>query len=609
MYIKNIKLWNFRKFGIDGSFDITIPNLDLDLKKGLNVLIGENDSGKTAIIDAIKLVLKTHSYEWIKIEDDDFNGNSNKFRIELTFEDLNNNEAANFTEWLSWKGTGEEAEPILKLIYEVNRTENKIFASDIKAGITPEGSMLTSEAKEYLKTTYLKPLRDAKNELIPKKNSRLSQIFQEHDAFKGQNDSHLLVDLFRQFNENIRKYFEGKDKNDVVLPDNQQKGKNLKLEIDKYLKSFYDKNKETDIKVVEANLKNILEKLELLIKDEKNIGLGTLNRLFMASELLHLNKENYDGLRLGLIEELEAHLHPQAQMQVIESLQNQENIQLILTTHSPNLASKVKLENLIICSEKNAFPLGNSYTKLDEADYKFLERFLDTTKANLFFAKGLILVEGWSEELLIPALANLLKKKNLIDKDLTEAGVSIINVASTAHLNYSKIFLRRTEPFMNIPISIVTDTDIRFYSKTSQTDSSGNIIKNENGKVQYSYEKENIREVVRKINEKITSITEKFDDQSVKSFPTKYWTLEYALCKSKSIGDKFKEVTRNHHRKSNWDDFEKELAKKLIKKTFDKVEISYLLAEEIERIDDIEIKKNDSIYYLIEAIQYACNSQ
>src|SRR5690606_39916367 len=69
-------------------------------------------------------------------------------------------------------------------------------------------------------------------------------------------------------------------------------------------------------------------------------------------------------------------------------LQKQETIQLILTTHSPNLASKLKLENLIICNNVNAFPMGEEYTKLRSDSYKFLEKFLDTTKANLFFAKG-----------------------------------------------------------------------------------------------------------------------------------------------------------------------------------------------------------------------------
>ena len=69
MYLSNIKLWNFRKFGTTCEIDLANPNLDLNLTKGLNVIIGENDSGKTAIIDAIKLVLKTHSYDYIRVDD------------------------------------------------------------------------------------------------------------------------------------------------------------------------------------------------------------------------------------------------------------------------------------------------------------------------------------------------------------------------------------------------------------------------------------------------------------------------------------------------------------------------------------------------------------
>lgn len=61
MFLTNLKLWNFRIFGIDGSYDRSKPNLSVDFNDGINVLIGENDSGKTAIIDAIKMVLKTHS--------------------------------------------------------------------------------------------------------------------------------------------------------------------------------------------------------------------------------------------------------------------------------------------------------------------------------------------------------------------------------------------------------------------------------------------------------------------------------------------------------------------------------------------------------------------
>lgn len=582
MYLQNIKLWNFRKYGSNEPFDIDKPNLNLNFTKGVNVLIGENDSGKTAIIDAIKLVLKTHSFEWIKIEKEDFYKDSQKFRIELLFKDLSINEAKNFTEWLSWEGEGENATPTLKLTYEANIKSERILPSDVKAGLSEEGYLLTSEAKEYLKVTYLKPLRDAQSELIPKRNSRLSQIFQEHDAFKGRDRNHPLKTIFEEFDISIENYFRGIDKEENEIED--LKGKELKEEIDKYLQSFYDVTKETDIKASKGKLKGILEKLELLIKDEVNVGLGTLNRLFMASELLHLNKKDYDGLRLGLIEELEAHLHPQAQMQVIESLQNQDNIQLILTTHSPNLASKVKLENIIICEGDNSFPLGKEYTKLNDDDYTFLEKFLDTTKANLFFAKGIIMVEGWAEEILLSSLAKS------IDIDLTAKGVSVVNIGHIGFDHYSKIFLRNEAPAMKIPVAVITDSDVKEYEKVDSE-----IQKRDS-------------EIINSENLQKLSLVNSKSRNNIKYFCAPKWTLEYSLLKSDFLGESLIDVLKNVHSGTGWDeDPEKELANKLLNKGLKKPEIAYRLATKIESSFCIvtALNKEDSINYLLNAIRYA----
>lgn len=618
MYLSNIKLWSFRKFGSVEPFDLTKPNLDIDFTEGLNVLIGENDSGKTAVIDAIKLVLKTHSYEWIKPELEDFYGESERFRIELQFDDLKESEAKNFTEWLGWKEIQTDGQnpnvfkPYLRLIYDVSRKGSKILPRDVSAGVDNEGYVLNAEAREYLKTTYLRPLRDAKSELIPRKNSRLSNIFQEHEAFKGRDEDHHLIEIFRNFNKSVENYFEGKDADDNELTEDQ-KGKALKDEIDKYLKSFYDSSKFSDISTVDGRLKNILEKLELSVKDEINLGLGTLNRLFMASELVHLNKKDWTGIRLGLIEELEAHLHPQAQMQVVESLQEQKDVQLILTTHSPNLASKLKLENLIVFDNLNGFPMGDSYTKLSPDDYVFLERFLDTTKANLFFAKGVILVEGWAEELLIPAIANKLKRQGLISKSLTEAGVSIVNIGNTAFLRYSKIFLRNNLPHMAIPVSVITDSDIRTYEKIPQLDAQGNIVKNQ-GKPVYDYNLRDTNAVQQETTTKVATLVTEYHKDNVHAFITKNWTLEYALSKSSSLGTLFKQVTIGVHSQMDENNFEKELAKKLINKGLEKTEIAYRLAGLLDKDSALETPliqldiNDDAIKNLMDAIIYACGN-
>lgn len=194
-------------------------------------------------------------------------------------------------------------------------------------------------------------------------------------------------------------------------------------------------------------------------------GLGTLNLLCIAAEMLLFNNQK-KGLKLALVEELEAHLHPQYQLRLIEYISSQEkNEQFILSTHSITLASKVKLANMIILKGNDAFPMSSEYTKMKPADYNFLERFLDATKANLFFAKGLIMVEGDAENLLIPAVAQL------IGKNLYRYGVSVVNVGSTAYKRYVNIFKRKDEKSFVMPIAVVSDLDARaleYYDENSK---------------------------------------------------------------------------------------------------------------------------------------------
>jgi len=482
--------------------------LDLNFNQGLNVLIGSNDSGKTAIIDAIKLVLRTHSYEFIRPTKEDFFSETKRFRIELIFQGFNAHEASNFLEWIGYDA---HENMFLKLMYDVSRDDSRIFPSDVKAGADGEGSWLLVDAKEKLNVTYLKPLRDVNSEMIAKKGSRISQILMGDMAFKGREADHDLIEIFSDFNISIERYFEALKADGTALADD--KGKLLKEKIDNYIHSFYDESKESQFSVSDGKLKDILEKIALSIKDEVNLGLGTLNKLFMASELIHLTREHHHGLNLALVEELEAHLHPQAQMQVIEKLQEEENTQLILTTHSPNLASKVRLENLIICNGGNVYPMGEEYTKLAKGDYYFLERFLDSTKANLFFGNGVILIEGDAENILIPIFAKI------IGRDLSKYGVSLVSVGGVAFLRYANIFLRENRPEMNIPISIITDVDVLpIESKPTK-------------KVGTTYEEMTSVEIESKRIDVIVMKESKYPIP-VKSFIAPYWTLEYTIALS-----------------------------------------------------------------------------
>ena len=94
MYLKRIRSNNFRTFG-DGK---TSPTLDWELNPGLNILVGENDAGKTAVVDAIRHVLWTTSYEYVRLFETDFhiagNARAQSLYIEATLVDLSEEQEA-----------------------------------------------------------------------------------------------------------------------------------------------------------------------------------------------------------------------------------------------------------------------------------------------------------------------------------------------------------------------------------------------------------------------------------------------------------------------------------------------------------------------------------
>lgn len=511
MYLYKLKLEKYRRY----------KHLEITFNSGLNLLVGENDSGKTAIVDAIKYVLNTQSYEYLRpcVEDfyldpnQDESCRSTDFRIECSFSGFDKHEAKHFIEWL---GTDKDKNYFLKVWFSASRKNGRVFY-DVKAGSDDEGTAINGEARDLLRVTYLKPLRDAESELTPKKGSRLSQILYNHDVFEDE-ENHRLLRIMSLTNRAIEKYFTNHD-GKVVLND-----------VNTYLDNFSLENNKLNSKfnVSNSSLKSVLEKLSLRLfnqpaSENNNQGLGSHNLLYIAAELLLLKKSNYQGLRLGLIEEIEAHLHPQTQIRLIEAIQQigEENkIQFILTTHSTSLASKVKLKNLTLCKDGDLFPMGDEYTKLREGDYLFLERFLDSTKANLFFANGVILVEGDAENILLPSFAKKL------GRDLSQHGVSIVNVGSTAFLRYSNIFLRQDGKNLKLAVSLITDVDVKpSIHEEKQTkkyiDQQGKKIEVEMSAIE--------------IEEKRIKTAKDIRDRYVApitAFVAPHWTLEYSIAKS-----------------------------------------------------------------------------
>jgi len=419
----------------------------------------------------------------------------------------------------------------------------------VRSGEKGEGPTLDAGVRQLLATAYLKPLRDAEREMSPGRNSRLSQVLSsfpnigEGKVFDGASPPRSASDAqelniagmgdYLRFLVNQHSAIVSAQGaiNEKYLAALSLAGQALTSRI-----SFGDAGTES------ARLKQILERLELALLDKASgqsrgiYGLGSNNILFMACELLLLGKEP-DGMPLLLIEEPEAHLHPQRQLRLMEFLEQaarpQEGlrpVQVILTTHSPNLSSKIPLQNLVLMHQQQAFSLAEDQTCLAAADYRFLSRFLDVTKAGLFFAKGLLVVEGDAEAILLPALASR------VERDLTKHGVSIVNVGGVGLRRYSKIMQRRdaSKGELTIPTACITDMDVMpdcapeiLGLVTGAEDEKWKKIGARRWRAKRDFgetEKEQAAKLEQRRQERSVS-----DGQCVRTFVANCWTLEYDL--------------------------------------------------------------------------------
>lgn len=432
--------------------------------------MGPNDAGKSAIIDAIRYALWTRGDDYIRPDEHDFHvgvdgARGCDFVVRCTFDDLSADEEARFLEWCTNEKGKLRLHVCTRGARRISAGGGSVVYSQHRAGLEGEGLPLDGELREFLKATYLKPLRDAEREMRAGRRSRLSRILgamptmgpQSEPAPPGANNT--LHDTLAAADAAIRGNLVVEDVASSVNTD------------------FLDKLSFADDRLVATldlgaggSFDKILERFELYLNakagsERVQRGLGYNNLLFMAAELLLL-QSHPDQVPFLLIEEPEAHLHPQHQTLFMEVLaaraakpnpekgEAHQQVQVLLTTHSPQLAAGAELETMTMIVGHRAFPLGMTHTRLEVSDYEFLRRFLDATKANLFFARALIVVEGDGEHLLLPAIAEKL------GRTLSRHGVSIVNVGHRGLFRYSRILQRMAGNAIPVPVALIPDRDI-----------------------------------------------------------------------------------------------------------------------------------------------------
>lgn len=424
------------------------------ISEGLALIAGPNNAGKTSVIDAIRAVLLPFSERqgdrWVGPSDFTRSGGVGlevpaPVEIVLDIQGIEPENAGQLISILApTSGPGAGRLTLRSELAGNGRSKTRYLGGDLGQ------NDVESIAKEALRFVYLPALRDAESDLRPGLSNRLSSLISAF-APAGHSDREELVRIISEANEALGQV--GAVKQSAAAVQSRMGD----------ITGSGPYQQASHLAFSEARYERIIGNLQAMLGGQTPTqlaenGLGYNNLLYVAVVLAAIESDDTVPLTVVLIEEPEAHLHPQLQSRLLEYLKNltSSKIQVIVTTHSPQFASSAELHRLTILAKTSgtlssqARHLGELSATKKEVDH--LGRFLDVTKSALLFAEAIVLVEGIAEQLIMPELASRL------GLSLSERGVQVVSVDGLAFTPFVKLFGPTGLPGK---CAIVSDSDPR----------------------------------------------------------------------------------------------------------------------------------------------------